>query len=88
MSQEEKTQAGATVMRLGNMPLDASQATRVIHSVGWDAGNAHAAKHGRSVWTADDFNAAARASNRLMVQFGLAPASTAKKIQVKRRVQS
>lgn len=70
------------VMKVGNMPLDAAQAYKVIHSVGWDAGNAHAAKHGRSVWTAEDYNAAARASNRLMVQFGLAPAPRAKKIQV------
>jgi hypothetical protein len=75
-------------MRLGNMPLDASQATRVINSVGWDAGNAHAAKHGRSVWTAEDFNVAARAANRMFVQFGLAPTPIAKKLQANRRVRS
>jgi hypothetical protein len=73
----------ATVMKLGNMPLDASQAFKVIHSVGWDAGNAHAAKHGRSVWSVDDYNAAARFSNRLYVKFGLAPAPRAKKIRVR-----
>jgi hypothetical protein len=72
------------VMRLGNMRLDATQAYKVIHSVGWDAGNAHAAKHGRSVWTADDYNAAARVSNRMFVQFGLAPAPNAKKIRATR----
>jgi hypothetical protein len=76
-----------TVMKLGNMALNAQQASRVIHSVGWDAGNAHAAKHGRSVWTADDYNAACQVSNRMMVQFGLAPAPTAKKIQANRRVR-
>lgn len=59
-------------MHVGNMPLNAQQATRVIHSVGWDAGNAHAAKRGRRVWTVDDYNVAARTSNRMMVQFGLA----------------
>ena len=69
-----------TVMKLGSMALDARQAYKVIHSVGWDAGNAHAAKHGRSVWISDDFNAAARTSNSLMVQFGLAPAPRVKKI--------
>jgi hypothetical protein len=74
-------------MKLGNMRLDAAQTTRVFNSVGWDAGNAHAAKHGRSVWTVDDYNAAARAANRLFVKFGLAPAPTAKKIRVK-QVQS
>ena len=79
--------ATTTVMKIGNMPLDAQQATRVIHSVGWDAGNAHAAKHGRSVWNENDFNAAARTSNRMMVQFGLAPAPSAKKIQAKRQVR-
>jgi hypothetical protein len=75
-------------MKLGNMPLDASQAARVINSIGWDAGNAHAAKHGRSVWTVDDFDAAARAANRLFVLIGLAPAPKAKKIRAKRRVYS
>lgn len=74
----------AAVMKIGNMPLDANQAYKVIHAVGWDAGNAYAAKHGRSVWTADDFNAAARTSNRMMVQFGLAPAPKAKKIRAMR----
>jgi hypothetical protein len=75
--------SAATVMKLGNIPLDANQAFKVIHSVGWDAGNAHAAKHGRSVWTADDYNAAARVSNRLYVKFGFAPAPKAKKIRVR-----
>lgn len=75
----------AAVMRVGNMRLDAAQAYKVIHSVGWDAGNVHAARHGRSVWTADDYNAAAQVSNRMFVQFGLAPPPVAKKISANRR---
>jgi hypothetical protein len=68
-------------MHVGNMCLDAGQAYKVIHAVGWDAGNAHAAKHGRTAWTADDYNAAAQVSNRMFVQFGLAPAPRAKTIR-------
>lgn len=75
----------AAVMRVGNMPLDAAQAYKVIHSVGWDAGNVHAARHGRTVWNADDYNAAAQVSNRMFVQFGLAPAPRAKKIRASLR---
>lgn len=77
----------AAVMRIGNMSLDATAAHKVIHSVGWDAANAHAAKHGRSVWTDEDYNVACSVSNRMMVQFGLAPAPKAKKIRVNRRVR-
>lgn len=75
----------ATVMRVGNMRLDAAQAYKVIHAVGWDAGNAHAAAAGRSTWTADDYNAACQVSNRMFVRFGLAPAPKAKTMRANRR---
>jgi hypothetical protein len=70
-----------TVMKIGNMALNAQQAYKVIHSVGWDAANAHAAKNGRTVWTDEDYNEACRVSNDLMVKFGLVPAPKAKKIR-------
>lgn len=76
-----------TVMKLGNMALNAQQATRVINSVGWDAGIAHCKSNGRTVWNEDDYNEACRVSNRLFVQFGLAPAPIAKKIRANRRVR-
>lgn len=79
--------AAATVMCIGNMQLDAKQAYKVIHSVGWDAANASAAKHGRTTWNADDYNVACRVSNRLFVKFGLAPAPRAKKMRASRRVR-
>lgn len=78
----------AAVMRVGNMRLDAAQAYKVIHAVGWDAGNVHAARHGRTVWTAEDYNAAAQVSNRMFVQFGLAPAPRAKTMRANKRVRS
>lgn len=74
----------AAVMRVGNMQFDAAHAYKVIHSVGWDAGNAHAAKHGRTVWTDEDYNAACQVSNRMFVRFGLAPTPRAKKIRANR----
>lgn len=83
----EMATSESTVMRVGNMQLNAQQAYKVIHSVGWDAANAHAAKHGRSVWTDEDYNVACSVSNRMMVQFGLAPAPKAKKITANRRVR-
>lgn len=79
-----KSPLAPTVMRIGNMHLDAQQASKVIHSVGWDAGNAHAAAKGRSVWNEDDYNAACQTSNQLMRKFGLAPPPRAKKIRAKR----
>ena len=61
----------ATVMTVGSMALTAQEARRLSHAVGWDAGNAHAAKHGRRVWSVSDYNAAARAAQRLLTKCGV-----------------
>jgi hypothetical protein len=39
---------------------------RICYAVGWDAGNRNAKANGRTVWTVDDWNAAAAEFNRLM----------------------
>jgi hypothetical protein len=49
-----------------------------------DAGNSHAAKHGRGVWSVDDYNTAASVSHRLFVKFDFAPAPKTKKIRANR----
>jgi hypothetical protein len=67
----------ATVMTAGSMAFNTQEAQRISHAVGWDAGNAHAAKHGRRVWSVSDYNAAARAAQRLLATSGVASPSRA-----------
>lgn len=65
------------VMRIGNMNLDADGAYKVIMSAGWDVAANRARAAGRTAWSRGDYNAAASFVNKLMVQFGLAPAEAA-----------
>lgn len=69
----EIAHASPIVAHVGNMPLDAHAATRLINAAGWDAGNASMRKAGRSVWSRADYNAAARKANQLFKAIGLAP---------------
>lgn len=61
------------VMRVGNMGLNAEQATRVINAAGWDVANVSMRKAGRTEWSRADYNAACRFTERCFKAVGLCP---------------
>lgn len=48
---------------------------RLAHAAGWDAGNRHASAAGRTAWTSEDYDVAAREMDRLL---GDEPVSTSR----------
>lgn len=61
------------VMRLGILSFDAGEAIRLISACGRDAADRRMRAAGRRTWNRADYNAACRASDRLLRSVGIAP---------------